>query len=75
MIFSLLQEFIEGNVAFSMKSDFRWEFCLTNVRSGVVFKFISYVLDTCKVGMIQLLFPWQLSAVRNHGSTCTTHLV
>lgn len=45
----LPQEFIEGNVAFAMKSDFREEFCLKNVRSGVVSKFISHVLDICKV--------------------------
>ena len=44
-----LQEFIEGNVAFSMKSDFREEFCMKNVRSGVVSKFISHVLDLGKV--------------------------
>lgn len=35
-----------------MKSDFREEFCMKNVRSGVVSKFISFVLDTCKVSAI-----------------------
>lgn len=39
-------------MAFSMKSDFREEFCMKNVRSGVVSKFISFVLDTCKVSAI-----------------------
>lgn len=45
------QEFIEGNVGFAMKSSFREEFCMKNVRVGVVSKFISHVLHTCKVSM------------------------
>ena len=36
-------------MAFSMKADFRHEFCSKNVREGVVIQFISYVLETCKV--------------------------
>ena len=38
-----------------MTSDFREEFCMKNVRAGVVSKFISYVLDTCKVSYNHLL--------------------
>lgn len=54
MILCSWQEFLEGNVAFSMKADFREEFCMKNVREGVVIHFISYVLDTCKVSYIYL---------------------
>ncbi len=57
---SCVQEFLEGNVAFSMKPDFRQEFCMKNVREGVAVKFINYVLDTCKVSALntrsELLF-------------------
>ena len=35
-----------------MKADFREEFCMKNVREGVVMHFISHVLDTCKVSNV-----------------------
>ena len=36
-------------VSFSMRRDFREEFCITNVRSQVVLGFINFVLETCQV--------------------------
>lgn len=44
-----VREFIGSTVSFSMRHVFRREFCMNNVRSGIVMTFISYVLETCGV--------------------------
>ena len=44
-----VKEFIASTVSFSMRNEFRREFCMTNVRSGIVMTFINFVLDTCEV--------------------------
>ena len=44
-----VKEFIASTVSFSMRNEFRREFCVTNVRSGIVMIFINFVLDTCEV--------------------------
>ncbi|XP_064382832.1 vacuolar protein sorting-associated protein 51 homolog isoform X2 [Halichondria panicea] len=43
-----LKEFVECNVSFSERSDFRRKFCVGNIRAGVVCTFINFVLETCK---------------------------
>ena len=45
----LIQEFIEPTVAFSMRHEFREEFCMRNIRAGIVMYFIEFVLNTCQV--------------------------
>lgn len=42
-----VKEFIGSTVTFATRAEFREEFCLTRVRSGVVMGFIQFVLDTC----------------------------
>jgi hypothetical protein len=44
-----VKEFIASTVSFSMRNEFRREFCMTNVRRGIVMTFINFVLDTCEV--------------------------
>ena len=49
------QEFIEPTVSFSMRPDFREEYCKTNIRANVVMQFVTYVLDMCKVFSSEIL--------------------
>ena len=49
-----IKEFIASTVSFSMRNEFRREFCMTNVRSGIVMTFINFVLDTCEVQHIHV---------------------
>ena len=44
-----VKEFIAPTVSFSMRHEFRRQFCMTNVRAGIVMNFIHYVLETCEV--------------------------
>ena len=50
-----VKEFIASTVSFSMRNAFRREFCMTNVRSGIVMTFINFVLETCEVQQIVML--------------------
>ena len=49
-----VKEFIASTVSFSMRNEFRREFCMTNVRSGIVMTFINFVLDTCEVQIYRI---------------------
>ena len=46
---SQVREFIGPTVAFAMGREFRREFCLRNVRAGIVMEYIKFVLDSCMV--------------------------
>ena len=66
-----LKEFIASTVSFSMRHEFRREFCVNNVRSGIVMTFISHVLETCEVNCIIKKYSYMLEQCRaKHQSIC-----
>lgn len=54
------QEFIGSNVGFGCMADFREEFCVRNVRLGVVVRFLENILHTCQVHSTWLTLSTQI---------------
>eukprot|EP00731_Ephydatia_muelleri_P027800 Em0019g673a len=49
-----LKEFIRPTVGFSMRKEFRGEFCVAYVRAGIVMNVIDHILDEAMVVQLQL---------------------